>query len=78
MGERKIMSERELRHTVTCDGFGHNGECSICSGFLKRDDGTLIHDDGSVFAPVEAVRQIFYRLKVPLSPVEPVEVNNND
>lgn len=60
------MSESLSRHEGPCDGMGYKRDCSMCSGFVERFDGTLINDDGVVFAPVEEINQsqIAYRLKV--------------
>jgi hypothetical protein len=45
---------------------GYRQDCSMCSGFVKRFDGTLVHADGAIFAPVEEINQpaISYRLKI--------------
>jgi len=56
----------QTRHEGPCDGMGYKQDCSMCSGFVERFDGTLVHDDGSIFAPVEEVsKETTYKLKVP-------------
>lgn len=54
----------QSRHVGPCDGMGYKQDCSMCSGFVERFDGTLVHDDGTIFAPVEEINQpsISYRL----------------
>lgn len=42
-----------------CDGFGPKGECSQCTGFIERSDGTIVrHDTG------EVVRKRPWRVRV--------------
>lgn len=35
----------------TCDGFGPNGTCSICTGFVFTKQGDLVANDGRVWKP---------------------------
>ena len=54
-------------HAGPCDGFGYNHQCSMCSGFVHRKkDGTLIHDDGTIFAPVKMFEQTYYEVDLPI------------
>jgi hypothetical protein len=54
-------------HLGPCDGFSYKGACSMCSGFVYRDDGTMIHDDGTIFAPVKIFQHVEYEVQLPRS-----------
>ena len=56
--------EHLTRHAGPCDGFGYQGDCSMCSGFIHREDGTIVHENGQIFAPVKIETK--YEIKLDL------------
>lgn len=66
------LCERETAHIGPCDGFGYKGQCSMCTEFIERQDGTIMHEDGTVFAPVEKIQQVHYEVRLPRFPREVV------
>lgn len=41
-----INDERNHPIYGGCDGFGPNGDCSVCTGKIERIDGSIIDEDG--------------------------------
>lgn len=65
------LCEKPTTHIGPCDGFGYKGDCSLCTGFVHRDDGTLVHDDGTIFAPVEEIQRAEFSYRLKLHPPKP-------
>jgi len=73
LGEVCQLCDRPTTHIGPCDGFGYLGECAMCSHFVEREDGTLIHENGTIFAPVKAIQEVSYEVQLPQVPRKEIE-----